>query len=582
MRIEALLAPAAPRLRLLTGGDQLDRVVSGVMTTDLRDPGRYLHGGELVLTGMVWRSAPEDSDRFVKVLADGGAVALAAGEAEVGPVPGDLVAACARHRMPLFAVPEDVAFAQVTEYVVRQISADRAADLAALVERHRQLVAAAGGGLDAVLDLLGGDLDLDCWVLTPTGRVVAGPAERLTGQERQLLARTHLAARTRGVRPPVRTAPGVRRFSLLPVPVEGDGGTTPLAEWLLAVTGDMTEWAAKRRELAENLARLAGTERARRDEGGRLRARLADELVRLLERDAPEAEVRRALRAAEAVEDEEEVAGWLVVCAESPGLPVPALRAAVVEALTGLDSRALVAATDSGVTALLPRVAWADGGGGAPGPEQSDADGSEAVPSRPLAAGEAGAVGAVGAVAEERAALAGEARRTASARVAPLTVAQRLRAVLAPLEAGLGAGARLVAGVSAPAAGAGALRGALEEARHARGIAASRDARLSVAGPEDLASHVLLLAAVPDEVWRGFRERLLGPVVAYDLAHQADLVATLEAFLRCDGSWTRCAAALHVHVNTLRYRIGRIEELTGRDLSRLADRVDFYLALRLA
>jgi DNA-binding PucR family transcriptional regulator len=37
-----------------------------------------------------------------------------------------------------------------------------------------------------------------------------------------------------------------------------------------------------------------------------------------------------------------------------------------------------------------------------------------------------------------------------------------------------------------------------------------------------------------------------------------------------------------VHVNTLRYRIGRIEELTGRDLSRLADRVDFYLALRLA
>jgi DNA-binding PucR family transcriptional regulator len=577
MRIEALLAPAAPRLRLLTGGDELDRVVSGVMTTDLRDPGRYLHGGELVLTGMVWRSAPEDSDRFVKVLADGGAVALAAGEAEVGPVPGDLVAACARHRMPLFAVPEDVAFAQVTEYVVRQISADRAADLAALVERHRQLVAAAGGGgLDAVLDLLGGDLDLDCWVLTPTGRVVAGPGERLTGPERQLLARTYLAARTRGVRPPVRTAPGARRFSLLPVPVEGDGETTPLAEWLLAVTGDMTEWTAKRRELAENLARLAGTERARRDEGGRLRARLADELVRLLERDAPEAEVRRALRAAEAVEGEEQVAGWLVVCAESPGLPVPALRAAVAEALTGLDPRALVEATDSGVMALLPGGGWADGSGGASGPGEAEADGSKGD------AASAGPLGAGGAVGEERAVLAGEARRTAPARVAPLTVAQRLRAVLAPLEAGLGPGARLVVGVSAPAAGAGALRGALEEARHARGIAAARDARLSVAGPEELASHVLLLAAVPDEVWRAFRERLLGPVVAYDLAHQADLVATLEAFLRCDGSWTRCAAALHVHVNTLRYRIGRIEELTGRDLSRLADRVDFYLALRLA
>jgi DNA-binding PucR family transcriptional regulator len=42
----------------------------------------------------------------------------------------------------------------------------------------------------------------------------------------------------------------------------------------------------------------------------------------------------------------------------------------------------------------------------------------------------------------------------------------------------------------------------------------------------------------------------------------------------------QCAAELHVHVNTLRYRIRRIEELTGRDLGSLEDRVDFFLALR--
>jgi DNA-binding PucR family transcriptional regulator len=39
---------------------------------------------------------------------------------------------------------------------------------------------------------------------------------------------------------------------------------------------------------------------------------------------------------------------------------------------------------------------------------------------------------------------------------------------------------------------------------------------------------------------------------------------------------------LHLHVNTLRYRVGRIEELTGRDLARFADRVDLYLALELS
>lgn len=47
------------------------------------------------------------------------------------------------------------------------------------------------------------------------------------------------------------------------------------------------------------------------------------------------------------------------------------------------------------------------------------------------------------------------------------------------------------------------------------------------------------------------------------------------------GSWTKCADLLHLHVNTLRYRIQRIEELTNRDLSRLEDRVDFFLALAL-
>ena len=87
------------------------------MTTDLRDPSRYLSGGELVLTGLAWRRAPEDSEPFVRILAAAGVAGLAAGEAELGTVPEDLVAACARHRLPLFAVTEYVAFATVTEHV---------------------------------------------------------------------------------------------------------------------------------------------------------------------------------------------------------------------------------------------------------------------------------------------------------------------------------------------------------------------------------------------------------------------------------------------------------------------------------
>ena len=92
--------------------------------------------------------------------------------------------------------------------------------------------------------------------------------------------------------------------------------------------------------------------------------------------------------------------------------------------------------------------------------------------------------------------------------------------------------------------------------------------------------HQALLASVPAPVLRASRDRLLGPLRDYDDRHNAQLVGTLRSFLDCDGSWAACASLMYVHVNTVRYRISRVEALTGRDLSALADRVDFFLALR--
>jgi sugar diacid utilization regulator len=155
--------------------------------------------------------------------------------------------------------------------------------------------------------------------------------------------------------------------------------------------------------------------------------------------------------------------------------------------------------------------------------------------------------------------------------------AERVRAALERLAPGVRT--RLAVGVSAATA-PDALVGALDEARHAQRLAALRAEPVAVVTADEVTSHVLLLAAVSDDVRRAFATRVLGPVLDHDEQHGSQLIATVRAFIEADGSWSRCAAALHLHVNSVRYRIGRVEALTGRDLSRIEDRVDVFLALR--
>ncbi|MGW2277687.1 PucR family transcriptional regulator [Streptomyces sp. NPDC001770] len=580
MRLRALLDTDALGLRLLGGEDELDRPVRGVMTTDLRDPSRYLSGGELVLTGLAWRHDATDSEPFVRILAQAGVSALAAGEAELGPIPDDLVEACRHHRMPLFAVNETVAFATITEYVVRQVSGERAGDLAAVVDRHRRLMTSgpAGGGPEVVLDLLAGDLSLSAWVLSPTGRRIADAGKPLPGPVATALAGRHLAAARTGRRGPHATSVDGTTYALFPIRNTGRGavpapwGTrgSALSEWLLAVEADPGDWPEARLDLLQGVTQLIAVERDRRDAARTVRRRLAQEVLELVQTGAAPAEVAARLRVAAPVllPGLGTAPHWQVVVArvewEAPdgGSPArggaedgaggPVAQALLEEilvdpAVTGPDSadRIAVAYTEDEAIALVPLPA-VSAAGPVPGDGADDGGGVHGAVDPALRAG------------------------------------ALLDAVREPLSAGLADDGRLTLGVSAAVHSAEGLRGALEEARHARRVAAARPGRVCAAGHDELASHVLLLPFVPDDVRRAFTARLLDPLRSYDERHRAELIPTLEAFLECDGSWTRCATRLHLHVNTLRYRVGRIEQLTGRDLSRLEDKLDFFLALRMS
>ena len=74
-------------------------------------------------------------------------------------------------------------------------------------------------------------------------------------------------------------------------------------------------------------------------------------------------------------------------------------------------------------------------------------------------------------------------------------------------------------------------------------------------------------------------DRVLGPVIAYDLAEGADLLVTLQAFFESDRSWLITSQRLNVHKQTVVYRIRRIESLTGRVIRDMADQTDLYMAL---
>ncbi|GHF53530.1 hypothetical protein GCM10010504_21990 [Streptomyces griseus] len=582
MRLRALLETDALGLRLLGGEDELDRTVRGVMTTDLRDPSRYLSGGELVLTGLAWRRDAADSEPFVRILAGAGVAGLAAGEAELGDIPADLVKACLHHRLPLFAVHETVAFATITEHVVRQVSGERAGDLAAVVDRHRRLMTSgpAGGGPEVVLDLLTSDLDLRAWVLSPTGRQIAGAGAPLPGPLGAALAGHHLAATRTGRRGPYRAAVAGTTYSLFPirntgrgaVPAARDVRESVLSDWLLAVEADASDWPAARLDLLQGVTQLIAVERDRRDAARTVRRRLAQEVLELVQAGAAPAEIAARLRVAAPV--------------LLPGLGVAPQWQVVVARVDWSASGQGAAAGDiaSGpvAQALLEEILVDPA---VSGPDSADRiavahTGEEAIALVPLptvvtvpAESGEGEGDAARAAVEDADALAGEPGLHADALLA---------SVREPLSAGLADDGRLTLGVSAAVHSAEGLRGALEEARHARRVAAARPGRVCAAGHHELASHVLLLPFVPDDVRRAFTARLLDPLRDYDRRHRAELIETLEAFLDCDGSWTRCAARLHLHVNTLRYRVGRIEQLTGRDLSRLEDKLDFFLALRMS
>jgi sugar diacid utilization regulator/transcriptional regulator with GAF, ATPase, and Fis domain len=111
--------------------------------------------------------------------------------------------------------------------------------------------------------------------------------------------------------------------------------------------------------------------------------------------------------------------------------------------------------------------------------------------------------------------------------------------------------------------------------------AASAGQKGAVVALEELGVLPLLLQSQDQGGLVSFMERQLGPLLSYDEQNQAHLVPTLQAYLANNGNMQRTAAECHVHINSLKYRLQRIQDIAGFDLHHGETRFNLQLALSI-
>lgn len=134
------------------------------------------------------------------------------------------------------------------------------------------------------------------------------------------------------------------------------------------------------------------------------------------------------------------------------------------------------------------------------------------------------------------------------------------------------------AAVGGPGTGPTGFRNSYRQARAARSVALAADGRTgSLTEFSDVGGVALLCSDLEQtRLWVG---DTLGPL-ATDEDNVERLRETVRVFLAAGSSYTAAAEQLHLHKNTVQYRVQKAEQLRGRPFK--ADRLDVELALRVA
>ena len=523
LRLSDVLADPVLGLRLVDGESAaLGRTVRWVAVTELADPRPFLSGGELVLTtGLRQRTAASQRE-FVARLAEREAVGLGFGTGLThNTVPAGTLAEARARGLPVLEVPYSTPFIAVDRFAADRILEEQYGRFHDLLEEYDTLARAllSGQGLGALVRSLHQILGAPVMVVDQQGRILASAPASAAWPVEQILR---------------------------PAPPRDSAGRDSAGRD--SASGDSASRDSAGRDGAgqEGAATAAGPDPARAGAGRptAIPVEVGMNVVAHLccrppRRSADVLPYAVALVGLELAREQTVLAGQRQLAGQvledlvrGTITSTDAERRLAVFGIRAADEHALLVGTIDAAGGDLRRLL----AGSPPVPEATTAvleDCLVAVlgPGQPL---------------------------HEAAHLMHVHLSQR------------GDGARV--GIGGWHTGVAGLRWSYYEAHEAmtRGPGINERERMSLSG---------LLLASEDVPLRDLAEDLLRPLHDFDTAHSGALVRTLRAYLDAGGSVARVAEQLIVHPNTVRYRLGQIERLTGQSLTSTASRVQLWLAL---
>ncbi len=551
MRVsEIIKLPLLEDARLLAGRKGLDREVSQVTVGEVPDIGDWLTGGELVLsTFFAAAQDPEAQVEFTRKIIKSGAAGLLVKPGRfVKTVAPELVALGNRHHFPIVEIPDEVRWTHIIAEISERIVGEHVSLLRRSQEIHRRLldVVIDGGGWQSIADTTAELLGLPVVLEDAFHEILArsAPADAGTGMVDKFIALRHMEPARRRVEARGRT----ERYQR--IPLDADSEYPAAITVPITVSRDVQGYVSSFEsgapfndmdlvalESAATVAAVAmGRELARLEAETRLRGDFVDDLL-AGEFDSGPAILQRASFLGGDLSH-----GCLVLIADIDSFgdyvsgrklkeqEVQQIKnrffSGVKQVIRSYHQNALLTPKSDNVIAFLPPLG----------------DGGEKLMS----------------VAKSTAAL----------------IRQTCRELLPDLTVSIGLG-RFHAGPAET-------RRAYREAQSALQVSQRLGETAAIVTYDDMGVYKLLLGALeedPEEV-RNFYGETIARVEEYDRKHNTDLVGTLEAYLANDRSVASTADALFTHRHTIRYRLGRINDLTGLDVHRSDDQEKLGFGLK--